>query len=180
MFDKEFKDFVLQAGLVLGLIYGIISFGTYFMGLEAMVSIWTIVISLGIGIGAPVYYGVRWKQFKGGVLDFKQAFAVIFLVYALSSLISTIFSYTLNTIIDPELPEALYQESLKFTVQIMESVGAPEAQIDEALDQIRAEKEVYGLSAELKHYFSGLIFGAVIAVIGGAIIKKSPDVFEQS
>ncbi|HIA05655.1 MAG TPA: DUF4199 domain-containing protein [Flavobacteriales bacterium] len=179
MFDKEFKEFVLQSGMVLGLVYGIISFATYFMGVETMVSLWTIVISLAIAIGAPIYYGVKWKQFKGGYLDFKPAFMVIFLVYALSSLISTVFSYTLNTVIDPELPEALFNESLKFTVRVMEMVDAPEAQIDKALDQIKAEKEVYGLGAELKHFFTGLGFGAVIALIGGAIIKKRPDVFEQ-
>jgi len=180
MFDKEFKDFVLQAGLMLGLIYGIISFGTYFMGVEIMVSIWTVVISLAIGIGAPIYYGVKWKQFKGGILDFKQAFIAIFLVYAISSLIATVFSYTLNTIIDPELPEALFQESLRLTVSLMESLGAPEVDIDEAVAQIEAEKEVYGLRAELKHYLTSLIFGAIVAVIGGAIIKKNPDAFEQA
>ncbi|MBL4656611.1 MAG: DUF4199 domain-containing protein [Flavobacteriales bacterium] len=179
MNDKQFNDYVLQSGLVLGLVFGITIFVTYFLGLEIMVSWWIGLLYLGLAIAAPIYYGVKWRQFKGGYLDFKAAFLMIFSIYVVSSAISTVFNYVLNTVIDPELPEAIFNEVLKTTVGFMENLGTPEAQIDEAIEEMQRKNEPYGIVRVLKEYFYGLGLGAIIALIGGAIIKKNPPVFDQ-
>ena len=179
MNDKVFKDFILQSGLVLGLVFGIVLLVTYFMGVEYMVAWWVTIFNLGLAIGAPIYYGVKWRQFNDGFLDFKTAFTVIFAIFAVSALVSTIFTFTLYTIIDPELPEALYTEVMESTVSMLEKFGTPESEIDKAIQDMQDAREDYGLVAAMEGYGYWLIFGAFIALIGGAIIKKNPPVFDQ-
>ena len=144
-----------------------------------MVSWWVTVFNLGLVIGAPIYYGVKWKQFKGGYLEMKPAFLVIFLIFAVASLISTAFNFTLYTVVDPELPEALFNEVLESTVNFMEKLGTPEEQIDKTIEDMQRSKEDYGLIPALEGYGYALIFGAIVALIGGAIIKKNPPVFNE-
>ncbi|MBL4577370.1 MAG: DUF4199 domain-containing protein [Flavobacteriales bacterium] len=179
MNDKQFNDFVLQSGLVLGLVYGITTFITYFMGVSVMVSWWVGLFFIGLAIGAPIYYGVKWRQFKEGYLEFKPAFMVIFLISALGGLISTIFNFALYTIIDPDLPEVLFNEALESTVSLLERMGTPEADIDETIEKMQSEQREYGVIAALEGYGYSLLLGAFIALVGGAIIRKNPPVFGE-
>ena len=59
MNDEKIKDFILQSGLLVGLIMGIIILVSYFMGVDLMVSWWVSLLNLGFGIGAPIYFGIK-------------------------------------------------------------------------------------------------------------------------
>ena len=179
MKELNFRDFILQYGLVVGLIFGIITLVSYFMGIEFMVSWWLIGLNLIFIVGVPIYCGVQWKMMNGGILDFKNAFLTIFMIFAVSTFIDTLFNITLFTVIDPELPNNIHDAVLEKTVTMMENFGAQEDKIDEVIEEMENKREDYSVSSMLYGYFYYLFFGAVIALIGGAIIKKDKPVFDE-
>ena len=57
----------------------------------------------------------------------------------------------------------------------------PEEQISEQLDKIDAQAAKMGsFSTLLKNTLGSLVFGGIIALIVGAIMKKNPDVFDNN
>ncbi len=179
MNDEKIKDFILQSGLLVGLILGIIILVSYFMGVDVMVSWWVSLFNLGFGIGAPIYFGIKWRTMHEGFLDFKMAFIVIFLVFAVSAFISTLFNITLYTVIDPDLSEAVFNEAVEKTAEMMEKFGTPQDKIDEVVDEMERNNEQPNLWSFLEGYFYYLLFGIVIGLIGGAIIKKNKPIFDE-
>lgn len=179
MNDEKFRDYVLQSGLLVGLILGIVILVSYFMGVDVMVSWWVSLFNLGFGIGAPIYFGVKWRKLNDGFLDFKMAFMVIFLVFAVSAFISTLFNITLYTVIDTDLAEAVFNEAIEKTANMMETFGTPQDKIDEIVDEMERNNTEPDLWSFLQGYLYYLLFGIAVGLIGGAIIKKNKPIFDE-
>jgi len=179
MNDEKLRDFILQSGLLTGLILGIIILFSYFMGVDVMVSWWVSLLNFGFGIGAPIYFGVNWRKLNDGFIDFKMAFLVIFLIFAVSAFISTLFNITLYTVIDPDLSEAVFNEAIEKSSSIMEKFGTPQDKIDEVIDEMERSNSKPDLWSFLQGYLYYLLFGIVIGLIGGAIIKKNKPIFDE-
>ncbi|HIA37249.1 MAG TPA: DUF4199 domain-containing protein [Flavobacteriales bacterium] len=179
MNDEKAKDFILQSGLLVGLILGIIILVSYFMGVDIMVSWWVSLLNLGLGIGAPIYFGIKWRNMQEGFLDFKMSFLVIFLVFAVSAFISTLFNITLYTVIDPDLSEAVFSEAVEKTAGMMEKFGTPQDKIDEVVDEMERNNTKPDLWSFLEGYLYYLLFGIAIGLIGGAIIKRNKPIFDE-
>ena len=171
MMSNDFKDFVLKYGLIVGLLQVIIVLFSYLMGIEYMVSYWMAFFNIIIVIWAVIYCGVLWKRMNEGYLDFKQSFLTIFLVYAIAALIMVVFNIALYNV-DPDLPGQIKEAAVEKVVTMMEKVGAPEESIDEAIDGIE-NSDSYSFSSFMIGYIWSLLWGAIIALIGGAVIKKS-------
>lgn len=179
MKGNNYRDFILKFGLITGLVLCVITLFSYMMGLEFMISFWLAFINIAVTIGAVVYCGIVWKRANGGYLDLKNSFLTIFLVYAVSAFIVMLFNITLYTVIDPELPEQVQEAVIEKTIGMMEKFGAPEDKIEETLEKLEEESSEYNASTFISGYFMSLIFGATIALIGGAIIKKQKPIFEE-
>ena len=169
--NKNLVDFVLKYGLIVGLLQVIIVLFSYLMGIEYMVSYWLAFFNIIIVVGAVIYCGVLWKRMNKGYLDFKYSFLTIFLVYAIASLIVVVFNIALYNV-DPDLPDQIKEAAVEKVVTMMEKVGAPEESIDEAIDGIE-NSDSYSISSFMTGYIWSLLWGVIIALIGGAVIKKS-------
>jgi uncharacterized membrane protein (DUF485 family) len=108
-----------------------------------------------------------------GIISFKQAFQFAILVIIFSVLITTIYNYIFHTLIDPEYMKNLMAVMQQKTLDYMEKVGAPEAQIDKTLERF---SEIPTIWKTLRQgIVTGLIAGAVISLIVAAIVKKKEE-----
>ena len=177
MDNTNLRDFILQSGLVLGVTLGILILAAYFMGVETMVSWWVSLLNIGLVIGCPVYFAVNWKKRCGGYIEFKNAFLIIFLIFSIGTFLSTLFNITLYTVIDPGLPEAIFNAAIEKSTAMMQRFGAPDDKIDEVIEKMQNNKGDFSAASMMKGYFGYLMAGIIIALIGAGIIKKNKSVF---
>lgn len=171
--DPVQKENILKFGLLLGIINIIIGLIIYIIDITLMVTWW-----LGIGIlilnfCIVLYAGFTYRKSAGGFLSFKNAFIFVFLTLVLSGFIGLLFNMFLFNVLDPGLGEVLADESVKQMVGMMESFGAPEENIDEAIEEARANaSSQFSFLGGIKTYLWSFIGYAIGALIIGAIIKK--------
>jgi uncharacterized membrane protein (DUF485 family) len=108
-----------------------------------------------------------------GFISFKQAFQFAMLVIIFSVLITTVYNYIFHTLIDPEYMKNLMAVLQQKTMDYMEKVGAPEAQIEKTLEKF---SEIPTIWKTLRQgIVTGLIAGAIISLIVAAIVKKKEE-----
>jgi hypothetical protein len=177
--DKTLRDFVLKWGLIVGLAQCTVSLISYLMGLEWMVSFTFAFINIIVFIGGPVYAAIVLKKQQGGYIPFKNAFAIIMIVFAAAGFVLLGYNVLMYTVIDPAIPGQVKEAVAEKTFNMMERFGAPEEAIEEAMAEIEDTEMEYTPANLVKGYFTSWLWGAIIALIGAAIIKKNRPVFEE-
>lgn len=178
--DNRFRDFILKWGLMFGLAQCLASLVAYLLGTEWMVGFTFGTVNLAIWVGGPVYCGIMWKKMEGGYLDFKKSFLVIFLVFAAAGFVSLGYSVLMYSVIDPEIPGQIREAALGKTFALMERFGTPEDVIEKTMEELEKADMDYSPSSLVKNYFSSWLWGAILALIGAAIIKKNKPLFDEA
>lgn len=178
--EKTFRDFILKWGLIIGLVQCCLSLLSYLLGIEWMVSITFGILNIIVLIGGPVYGAIAWKKQQGGYLVFKNAFLAIFIVFAASGFVLLGYNVLMYTVIDPEIPGQVKEAVMEKTFNMMERFGAPEESIEKTMEDLEATEMEYSPSSLVKGYLTSWIWGALIALIGAAIIKKNKPLFEEN
>jgi hypothetical protein len=166
-----------QVGLKYGLIMGLISAVTAAINystklfLNQGASLGLSVISLVITIVIFVLACREFKSQNGGFMKLGQGFMTGFWATVISSLIGAAFIYVWLTVVDPTIMD-----------QIKENTAAQFAQ--QGLSDEQIEQAMSFSSMTLKPGFmagsvvlAGIIFGAILALIVAAIMKKEPPEF---
>lgn len=119
--------------------------------------------------------GIRQRKVNGGNLSFADALKVVFLIFVISSVVSTAFNYVLFNFVDVPFREALTQAAAEKTEELMTKFGAKQEQIDQAVEETLKGNN-YTLGKMSLNMAFGLIFWFIISLIIAAIIKKNkPD-----
>ncbi len=162
----------VQAGVILGLVSVVLTFVFYFINAELLTSWKYSVPSLILSLALLFYFGKQFRNAEGGFLSFGKAFNFSFIVLIVSSLISTIGLFLLMNVVDPNLPSVLADTMSETMVETMEKFGQsmPSDQIDEMRQGMLDAYSPFGL---LKSFGITLLGSAIIALIFGAILKKS-------
>lgn len=160
-----------------GGILGIISIAltlVFYVVDYALLADWKVgLISFAVFIGYAIYAGIGYRKEIGGYLSFGKAFQHGFLIFAISALISTVFSILLYTVIDPELPAKVTDVAVENAEKMMEGFGLSGDAMDEAMAKTRKDtEERYTIAGLAMGYVWALIGCAVFALITGAIVKK--------
>jgi len=168
-------------GLVLGLIQVMLTLLLYLLGTEVMAKWWVSILVLVLTLGLLTASTLKWRKERGGTAVFKEAFSFVFFNFVTLSLISTVFNILLYNVIDPSLPVALKEAVIDSTMGMMESFGAPEEAVDQAMAELDKEfADKFSVSALSMQFLYSLIFGLVISLVLGAILKKNPNEFEEA
>ena len=173
--EKSVKSIALNYGLYLGVVLILISVAVYVIDLNLMANIW-----LGIGmfvliIGMGIFATSKAKSENEGYLSFKDAFSAYFITTVVGVAISSVFSFILYTIIDPDAAEEIKSITIEATISMMEGFNAPAETIAKAVEE--AEKvDQFSIGNTLKSLAYGAVFQAVIGLIVAAVMKKTnPD-----
>ncbi len=162
-------------GLISGLASVIFSLLLYLGGVKWFVNP-VAYAGLLIPVVIAVLAGLKQKKLNEGYLDFAAALKVVFTTFVIGTLISTLFSYVLFNFIDVPFREALTQETAEKTQQMMQKFGAPQEQIDKAIEEMMKGNN-YSFGKQMLGTAFFCIFWFVISLIIAAIIKKKKPEF---
>lgn len=171
-------QFTLTYGAILGVISIIISVLMYILGymptsFSRMFLV--LIISLVVTI---VFLSAGMKNYRdkvlGGSITYGQAFLVGLCIVVVSSIIGIIYNLIFTTVIDPDYTNRVLEATKNSTYEWMNSKGVPDAQIEEAMNRIDAQKASSSPAKDaIKGFFSSAIFGTVLSLIIAAFTKKS-------
>jgi hypothetical protein len=173
------KNYTLTGGLTIGFVTILVTLISYFIGVGAMTSIITRFILFAVCTALFLYFGYQYRKANGGFLPFREAFALMFFISVISSVMSGFFNILLTHVINPGLPQKLQEASIQKLIDLYTLLGFPKDKIDEQVAVLQALPTTVSIAQELKGIVFGFIGSAILALILGAIIKKNPPPFDN-
>jgi len=167
----------LNYGIIAGLVITVITLLQYLGGLDMYLSPIGYVTYLVI-ITMAVLAALKVRNKNEGFLEFSQALKVTFTVFAIALLIQTIFTYILLNFIDVSFKEAVSQEVLNKSEEMMKKFGATDSQIDAALESERT-KDQFAFTRVLLGYALTCIVAFIFCLLISLIVKKSKPAFHN-
>jgi hypothetical protein len=116
------------------------------------------------------------KNFLGGYITLGQAFMIAFMTVIIGAILTQIYSFIFNTLIDPQYMAHVQQISKDSAEQMMKKQGVSDDMIQTQMNNM--DKRFAG-QTPLKTFIWGMVgstvLGAIIAFIMAAILKKDKD-----
>lgn len=129
------------------------------------------VIIIVFAVLAPI----KQKRLNSGYLEFKEALKISFTVFTIGTLISTLFNYVLFNFIDIPFREAYAQEMAKKSGEMMKNFGAPQEEIDKAVEKAMSADNYSIGNMLLGTAFILIIFFLFSLLIAAIVKKKRPE-----
>lgn len=180
---EEIKKEGIKYGVYLGIISLVVSIvSLYVLGNATnfkVASITTGGIGFVLMIALSSYFAVLLRRVAGGFWSFSQALKGIFTFLAISVIISSLGSAIFG-LVNPEPQQVVFDKTINFTIETMESVGADEDLIDKQvadLEKTRDEMRSFSIGQTLKGLGVNLIMFFVLALIYAAVLKREKPAF---
>lgn len=170
-------NIAIRWGIIGGIIMAIMAVLTYmfyefFFG-SFMVQIIYGLFSFGLMLFFPIWGGVAYKRSADAPITYVQAFIAVFTIFALVMLFSSVTSYIINHVIDPNYGVMLKEYVIKNTTSFMERQGMSDEQIEEAVKKnFNTDQFDFSLLNILKGLGKGLAFGAVLSLIVAIFVRR--------
>lgn len=164
-------------GLIAGLVITLITLIQYLGGIEWYLSPIGFVSYLII-VTAAVLAALRVRKENEGFLEFSQALKVTFLVFVIAFLVQTLFTYVLLNFVDVSFKEAVSQEIMNKTEQMMKKMGMSDSKIDEHFEAERS-KDQFSLGRMLLGYGLTCIVSFIFCLLIALIVKRSKPAFNN-
>lgn len=173
------NEIVKKNGITYGVITGVISILIttliYSFDISLFASIW-------VGLSLIAFYLIigcvllaKTKKELNGVFPFKSAFTTYFISAVIGIAISVAFNIVLFNFVDPAAKDAIKEVTLESSVKMMEKFGAPQSEINKAVQKMQ-ETDQFSIPELLKGSIFSMLFSAVFGLILAAIFKsKSPN-----
>lgn len=173
----------IKAGSIIGGVGIIVFILLYIMGFQfvgILKPILFMVLGIAINIVILVVLLKKYRSNQDGLISFLDAFLFGFVALAVSSLLVAIFNYAFNNFFDPEYMKNTLLAQKDWMENYM-SGKASDEQIAKQLEKIDEQVlKIGSIPQALKGFGGNLLFGGIIALIIGAIMKKKPDIFDNS
>ena len=134
---------------------------------------------LVLAIVYPVYAVIQFRKQNGNEMTFKQGFLVCFFTLAIAGLITLVFGILLYNVIDPDYPKVMAEKINERTYTMMQNFGLPEDKIQEEMEKSDASDK-FTIGGQVQGYLISLAIYAILALIIGAIFKRSKPVTFES
>ncbi|NQX39886.1 Protein of unknown function [Pedobacter steynii] len=178
------KPEAAKNGLILGLITLVLGVISAYVLVKAT-SMWAIfLVPIGIGFLIPVilavFLSLDLRKKIGGYWNLRQATSGIFIMFLASYIISTGGNFVFTKLIEPTMSSQIQSSVTNATASMMRGQGVDEATIEkkeaEMAEQF-AKKESGTMIQTIQGHLIAVIIIFVVALLFGAIFKKSPPLF---
>jgi energy-coupling factor transporter transmembrane protein EcfT len=148
--------------------------------LEMYTNYWLIIIPV-VGLVLGIYFTHRdYKEMNGGLMSYGRGLGLGVLVGVIAGLLIGILSFLYTNLIDPETIQAQADAQVEVQVEMLEKFGAPDEQIDQALDS--RDELVETFQSPIKVISGSIlnltIFAFIIALIVSAFTKRKDPSLE--
>ena len=184
VFDKK-KSIIY--GVVLGLISFILGLIVLFV-VKDLNSFWGVmsmsfIVNTGIFVVISALFSFSLRKANGGYWSFSIALKSIFMMLAISTIISTIGTQVYVNFVNPTLQETVVKHTINVTIEYMENNNVPDEVIDSKIAELEKQVDAIG-KITLGQIFKGLaitlLFQFVFALLLSALSKKEKPVFAQN
>ena len=172
--EQKTSNPLVQFG-ILSAIIGLIAYiALYLVGVKAMTSPLAFAMNL-LPIIFAVLACIAVKKQDGGYLSFGKALKTSFGIFVITGLTTSVFAYFLFNFIDLEFKQAMQQASLDMTESMMKKFGAPQDQIEKAMNEA-AKKDSFSFgNIMLGFAFSCFLYFLFSLIIAAIVKKKNPE-----
>ena len=178
---------VLKKTIIFGILLGIISVITSIISLyitKTATGLFTSAILAGainyvLFIAVAVFFTIALRKAIGGYWSFSTALKTIFIMFAINAVISTIGTIVINQVM-PNLQEESIDNTMNLTIELLESTGVNDEQIDAKIAEIEQQKEDLAnltIGQQIKGLMVYFLLYFVVALVFAAIFKKEKPVF---
>lgn len=171
----------LKAGLIIGIVGIAVFLVQYIAGIKPvgiLKPILLLLIALTINIVLLVILLKKYRAEKEGYISFGDAFLFGLIALVSATVLTALFNFIFNQFFDPSYVKSIV-ESQKDWMSGYLSGKIPADQIDAQLDKIDQQMNKTPLASSLTSLLWGSVFGAILALIIGAIMKKKPGIFDE-
>lgn len=184
VFDK--KKSVIY-GIILGMISFILGLIVLFV-VKDLNSFWGVmsmsfVVNTGIFVIISALFSFSLRKANGGYWSFSIALKSIFMMLAISTIISTIGTQIYVNFVNPSLQEQVVKHTINVTIEYMEKNNVPDEVIDSKIAELEKQVDAIG-KITLGQIFKGLaitlLFQFVFALLLSALSKREKLTFNQS
>ena len=172
--EQSTKSIATNYGLYLGGALAAITTLGYAAYLELFTLWWFNIIIFIIVIIVGIISISKSKKSLDGIISFKECFTSWFITIALGVFISSVVTFLIFGIIDPETAETLKQNSIEATINLMEGFGTPVEVIAETVDKLE-QQDNFSLETTLLNTAIFIVILSVIGLIASLIMKRSED-----
>ena len=171
---KMINEIIKKNGITFGVVSGIISClitaTIYAIDLNLFLKPWIFVIVIVTSLILSIVLLSKTKKEIQTDFSFKEAFTTYFIYAVVGLLIATVFNVVLWNFIDPSAKESLEELTIKYTVNMMQKFNAPSSAINEAIKGME-ENSPYDIAAQLKGFFTNLVFSSIFGLVMAAFFK---------
>jgi hypothetical protein len=183
----ETKDSLFISAIKSGLIIGAVSIVIFFLMYVAdikpvgfMIPILTGLGSIAISIVLLVIFFKKYRTTNGGFISFRDAFLYCFIALSVSVLLSSLITNLFIFLIEPGYYKSI-MDAQKAWMETNWASKMTEEQMTQTLDKLDEQAANMGsFKYILKNLLFSIIGSGIIALIVGAIMKKNPDLFENT
>lgn len=161
---------IVKYGVIYGVVSIVFTLAVYLIAPQLFAKFWLGFISIAIAIFFMSQAIKDVRSTNGGYIDFGSAFVQGLGTFVVGLVISSIFTYILYNFIDPGLEDVI-KGHLAETMSGFEEMMGEEA-FDQMLEGVEAQ-DMASIGTTIKNVFGGSLFGAIIALIVAAIMKKN-------
>ena len=169
--ENPSKSVGTKYGVYLGIALILMTVIAYALNLALFTKWWFGIISFLLLIAISIMAVREAKKLTSTYFSFKNAFTTFFITVLVGNLLATLFSILLFSFIDPEAAIAVTDLTVDASREMMESFGAPQASIDEALAEMQTENQ-FSVLNQLKKFIYSLGFYLIIGLIIALIFRE--------
>lgn len=172
------NEIIKKNGVTFGLISGLASILittlVYVLDVQLFLSGWITFLKVVVFTTIAIILLNKTKKQLNNIFPFKEAFTTYFISAAIGILIATLFEIVLFNFIDPSLKETIKEMSIKFTVNLLEKIGAKASDINKAVAEMQ-KTDQFSFGQLIQGMFIYYIFAAIYGLILAAIFKSKSN-----
>lgn len=170
----------IRYGLITGLCMIILFSVLYAVNTALMFNMWLGIAMFVVLIVVMVLAARHTRNNLGGYATFAQLVAPAFAVMVVAQLLGSIYNYALYNFIDPSLTQTLRTVTSESTYEMLTMFGAPEEDIEKALDEIDKRDFSVTLSSTIFGFAGACLFGFFMAAIIALILRKKRPAYLEN
>lgn len=174
--EKSLKSSSLNYGLYLGLILSALTVVGYAVSLDLFTKWWFGILMMLLVIIFGIMSSMKARSLMGGFINFKNAFTAYFIAILVGILISSVVSIIIFNVVDPDAALTLQDKIIEMQVEMMERFGTPQSAIDQAVNDMEANGNMYSIGNILKSIAFQLVGFSIVGLIVSLVVKRNdPD-----
>ncbi|HAA23231.1 MAG TPA: hypothetical protein DCP28_32360, partial [Cytophagales bacterium] len=156
----------VRSGLIAGMVSVLITLVVYIVDVTIFSRFFLfIALALILSFGFGIYFGNNHRKSIGGYKDYGPAFVHAFMLFLVSGLVNSLFSFVLFGLVDPAAVDVIQEAGLERTAAMLERVGMSGEDIDNTMEEARKAQEEqgnpYSLAAQGKQFIWRILFFAI-------------------